>query len=121
MRPGAQGKRVGVHTSGLSILREQSATNICPCLHPPSPFRSEAGRRESGLPSFEKKFSGPLTKQMRDFRTFAKESGFFKVYQFRKPDGGFAEEPEYPPTVVDEAVLNAIAHRDYACTWPVGL
>jgi len=71
-----------------------------------------------GLRDLEKPFNGPLTKQIRDARTFFKESGFFKVYQKRKPDGGFAEEPEYPPIAIDEAIVNAVTHRDYATALP---
>jgi predicted HTH transcriptional regulator len=71
-----------------------------------------------GLPDLEKPFNGPLTKQIRNARTFFKESGFFKTYQKRKPDGGFTEEPEYPPIAIDEAVVNAVTHRDYATALP---
>ena len=65
-------------------------------------------------PSFDRSFSGPISKQIRDFRSFLKESGFFKVYLKRRPEGGFEELPELPPIAVDEAIVNAVAHRDYA-------
>ena len=72
-----------------------------------------------GLPTFERRFTGPITKQIRDIRTFFRESGFFKLYQRRRPDGGFIEEPEYPFVAVDEAIVNAVAHREYAIGIPI--
>ena len=72
-----------------------------------------------GLPTFDHKFTGSVTKQIREARTFFGESGFFKRYQKRRETGGFAEEPEYPPTVVDEAIVNAVAHRDYRTAIPI--
>jgi len=82
-------------------------------------FESNYGDIERGLPTFEKKFSGSITKQIRDIRTFFRESGFFKIYQTRNPDGGFTEEPEYPYLAIDEAVVNAVTHREYAITLPI--
>ena len=74
---------------------------------------------ERPTPSFEKDFDGSLTKQIRDFRVFIQESGFFKTYQVRSPDGGFISELEYPSIVIDEAVVNAIAHRDHGVQQPI--
>ncbi len=74
---------------------------------------------ERGLSTFEKKFTGPLIKQIRAVRVFFKETGFFKVYPRRNPEGGFIDEPEYPFIAVDEAIVNAVAHRDYAMSIPV--
>lgn len=58
---------------------------------------SEAGNR--GATTFDKSFTGPITKQIRDLRTFFRETGFFKTYERRKPEGGFTKEwyePHFP-------------------------
>ena len=81
------------------------------CLH--------ADEDERPTPSFEKDFDGPLTKQIRSFRVFIRESGFFKTYQVRDSDGGFTSEPEYPTIAIDEAVVNAVAHRDHGVAQPI--
>lgn len=65
-------------------------------------------------PSFDRSFHGPVTKQIRDFRSFLNESGFLKTYLKRRTEGGFEELPELPRIAVDEAIVNAVAHRDYA-------
>jgi predicted HTH transcriptional regulator len=74
---------------------------------------------QRNLPTLDKGFTGPITKQIRDLRGFFKDSGFFKVYQRRKPNGGFEDEPELPAIAVDEAIVNAIVHRDYAIQLPI--
>jgi predicted HTH transcriptional regulator len=73
----------------------------------------------SRLPSFEKDFDGPLTVQIRNLRAFLKGSAFLKTYQRRNDSGGFREEPELPHIAIDEAVVNAVAHRDYGLTSPI--
>ena len=74
---------------------------------------------EFGLVSDERQFMGPLPTQIRKIRTYFQESGFFKKYQVRKKGGsGLNEEPEYPLIALDEAIVNAVAHRDYAVFQP---
>ena len=65
-------------------------------------------------PSFDRSFYGSVTKQIRDFRSFLNESGFLKTYLKRRPEGWFEELPEIPRIAVDEAIVHAVAHRDYA-------
>lgn len=72
-----------------------------------------------GLPTLDEQFTGPVTKQIRDARNFFRNSGFFKRYQKRKPSGGFREEPEFPTSVIDEAIVNAVVHRDYHTQRPI--
>ncbi|MCW3097908.1 MAG: putative transcriptional regulator [Chthonomonadaceae bacterium] len=74
---------------------------------------------DRGLPIVEREFKGPIAQQIRNIRTFFQQSAFFKNYQFRNPDGGFTEELEYPFNVVDEGIVNAIAHGDHAVHRPI--
>jgi predicted HTH transcriptional regulator len=76
-------------------------------------------RKNRPTPTYDKNFTGPLTKQIHDFRAFIKDSAFFDIYQRRKEGGGFVEEPEYPSIAIDEAVVNAVSHRDYAIAKPI--
>lgn len=77
-------------------------------------------RDQRPLPDFDREISGPITAQIRDFRALVRDAGFFKTYQRRRADGsGFADEPELPEIALDEAVVNAVAHRDYAFKSPI--
>ncbi len=82
-------------------------------------FSAKLGENNRGLPTFEQPFTGTITRQIRLVRTFFKESGFFKSFQRRNPKGGFIEEPELPFIAVDEAIVNAVAHRDYGMRIPI--
>lgn len=65
-------------------------------------------------------FVGSIVKQLRRIRDFVHTSGFFKVYERRNPHGnGFLKEPELPQDAIDEAIVNAIIHRDYEIARPI--
>ena len=72
-----------------------------------------------GTPSLDRDFRGPITKQIRSARTFLREGAFFERLQYRRPDGGFSEEMELPAIAIDEAIVNAVAHRDYRTQNPI--
>ncbi len=78
-----------------------------------------ADYRNRGAPNLNKEFKGPITSQIRAARTYFRDSGFFKRFQKRKPDGGFIEEHELPPVAIDEAIVNSVAHRDYRTKLPI--
>ena len=83
-------------------------------------FEVDSNEAESlSLPTFDRKFEGSIIQQIRKVRSFLRESGFFKTYQRRKPEGGFIEDPEFPPIVIDESIVNAVAHRDYGTQLPI--
>ena len=79
--------------------------------------KAEELRNRGGM-TLDKDFDGPLPNIIRDLRTFLKDSALFRTFSKRNPNGGFTDEPEYPFIVVDEALVNAIVHREYAVTTP---
>ena len=80
--------------------------------------RAEELRNRGGM-TLNKDFDGPLPNIIRNLRTFLKDSAVFRTVSKRNPDGGFTDEPEYPVITVDEALVNAIVHREYAVTTPI--
>ncbi|MXV77305.1 hypothetical protein F4001_03040 [Candidatus Poribacteria bacterium] len=71
----------------------------------------ESGYR--GAPTFDKEFDGALPNIIRKLRTFFRDSALFRTMIRRSSNGGFIEDPEYPLFAVDEAIVNAVIHRDY--------
>ena len=84
-------------------------------------LRYEAAHNDAdpGNPTLDRTFTGSLSRQLLSVREFLRESGLIRVYQVRRPDGGFEEKSELPFIAVDEAIVNAVAHRDYALEWPI--
>ena len=72
--------------------------------------------RDRGATTFDKDFDGALPNIIRKLQTFFKDSALFRTMIRRSSHGGFIEDPEYPGLAVDEAVINAIIHRDYGAT-----
>ncbi len=71
----------------------------------------ESGER--GVTTLDKDFDGALPSIIRQLRTFFRDSALFRTIMRRSSHGGFIEDPEYPLLAVDEAIVNAVIHRDY--------
>lgn len=82
----------------------------------PVSYKDDSLRESTTL---DKSFDGPVAQQIRKIRSFFRESGFFKTYQIRNPKGGFIDDPEFPFIAIDEAIVNAVAHRDYGVELPI--
>ena len=72
-----------------------------------------AAARDRGGTTFDKDFDGPLPNLIRKLRTFFEDSAIFRTFVERDTSGRFIEDPEYPLLAVDEALVNAIIHKDY--------
>ena len=70
--------------------------------------------KDRGLPIQEKEFDGPPANLIRKIRTYIQDSAFFRKFSKRNPDGGFTDQEEYPLNAIDEAIVNAVIHRDYS-------
>ena len=77
----------------------------------------ESGAR--GATTFDKEFNGALPNIIRKLRTFFRDSALFRTMIRRSSNGGFIEDPEYPLLAVDEAVVNAVIHKDYGINAPI--
>ena len=77
----------------------------------------ESGSR--GATTFDKAFHGALPNVIRKLRTFFRDSALFRTMIRRSSNGGFIEDPEYPLLAVDEAVVNAVIHKDYGINAPI--
>ena len=71
---------------------------------------------DRGATTFDKDFDGALPNIIRKLQTFFKDSALFRTMIRRSSHGGFIEDPEYPVLAVDEALINAVIHRDYGAT-----
>ena len=72
-----------------------------------------------GGTTLDKDFDGALPNIIRNLRTFLKDSALFRTFSKRNPEGGFIDEPEYPFIAIDEALVNAVIHRDYGVNTPI--
>jgi ATP-dependent DNA helicase RecG len=68
------------------------------------------------LTSYDKTFSyAPLPVLLQKIREFAK-SPFFRQFVVRNADGHLQEFDQFPSDALEESIINAMVHRDYATT-----
>lgn len=77
-------------------------------------FGVDSDTSNRGTDTLDKSFRGSIVKQIRDIRAYIKSSGLFRTFRRPRADGGFIEEEELPFSAVDEAIVNAVTHREYA-------
>ena len=86
-------------------------------------LKYDSDKEEGGNPGaaiFDEDFDGCIPALLQKIRTFVKNGAFFKRYSYRDPRGsGIIEEPEYPYAAAEEAIVNAIIHRDYNSPQPI--
>ncbi len=64
--------------------------------------------------TFDKDFEGPLPNIIRALREFLRYTSVFQTFSKAENNSEFIDGPEYPFIAVDEALVNAIVHREYA-------
>jgi predicted HTH transcriptional regulator len=73
-----------------------------------------------GTPIFDRSYDGALPVLLQKIRIFIKEGAYFKTYTYRNPyASGIIDEPELPLNAVEEAIVNAIIHRNYNMPVPI--
>jgi len=78
------------------------------------------GFKNPGAAIYDTDLDGPMPDLLQKVRAFINTSAFFKKYSYRDPKGsGLVEENEYPLAATEEAIVNAIIHRDYSVSLPV--